>query len=66
METSLLVLIHDAFQPLSYWDDFMPKDQYDGVAMDTHIYQMFTDEVCSLSMSFDVFNWNSLMDTSPP
>ena len=26
----------------------MPHDTYTGVAMDTHIYQMFTDEVCSL------------------
>ncbi len=23
------------------------EDSYDGVAMDTHIYQMFLDEVCS-------------------
>jgi len=43
-----VALIHDAFQSLSYWNDFMPHDQYTGVAMDTHIYQVFTDEVCSL------------------
>ncbi|KAI9570306.1 glycoside hydrolase family 5 protein [Boletus coccyginus] len=36
-------LIHDAFQPLSYWTGFMTPPSYDGVAMDTHIYQMFSD-----------------------
>jgi len=44
-QSNIVVLIHDAFQSLSYWNDFMPHDQYTGVAMDTHIYQMFTDEV---------------------
>jgi hypothetical protein len=47
MESNTVVLIHDAFQSLSYWDGFM-VDGYDGVAMDTHIYQMFSNEVCIL------------------
>lgn len=38
-------MIHDAFQPLSYWNGFMPPPQYDGVILDTHIYQVFDDEV---------------------
>ncbi|KAJ3757523.1 exo-beta-1,3-glucanase [Lentinula raphanica] len=44
-QSNTLVLIHDAFQPLSYWDGFLtPSDNgAQGVAMDTHIYQMFTD-----------------------
>ncbi|PBK71986.1 glycoside hydrolase family 5 protein [Armillaria solidipes] len=43
--TNAVVLIHDAFQDLSYWKDFMRReDNYDGVAMDTHIYQMFSSE----------------------
>ncbi|KAK0237033.1 exo-beta-1,3-glucanase [Armillaria nabsnona] len=43
--TNAVVLIHDAFQDLSYWKDFMRREEnYDGVAMDTHIYQMFSDE----------------------
>ena len=29
----------------------MPQQQYDGVAMDTHIYQVFNDDVCSSSVS---------------
>ena len=40
-----LQLIHDAFQPLSYWNGWERPPQYDGVALDTHIYQMFSDAV---------------------
>ncbi|KIJ22034.1 glucan 1,3-beta-glucosidase [Paxillus involutus ATCC 200175] len=36
-------LIHDAFQPLSYWAGFETSPDYDGVAMDTHIYQVFSN-----------------------
>ncbi|KAE9390781.1 glycoside hydrolase [Gymnopus androsaceus JB14] len=39
----LTVLLHDAFQPLSYWNGFMNLPGWQGVAMDTHIYQMFSD-----------------------
>ena len=46
-QSNTLVLIHDAFQPLSYWNNFMPSPKWEGVGMDTHTYQMFTDEVCS-------------------
>lgn len=38
-------MIHDAFQPVSYWNGFMPSSQYDGVLLDTHIYQVFSDDV---------------------
>ncbi|KAF8481712.1 exo-beta-1,3-glucanase [Russula ochroleuca] len=48
-QANTYLLIHDAFQPLSYWNNFMPRNQYTGVAMDTHIYQMFTDQDVSLS-----------------
>ena len=40
-----LVLIHDAFQPLSYWSGFMQPPNWQGVAIDTHIYQMFSQDV---------------------
>ncbi|KIY73602.1 glycoside hydrolase family 5 protein [Cylindrobasidium torrendii FP15055 ss-10] len=40
-QSNNLVLVHDAFQELSYWDNF--GRNFDGVAMDTHIYQMFSD-----------------------
>jgi len=45
-ESNTVVLLHDAFQPLSYWDGFETAPNWQGVAMDTHIYQMFSqDEV---------------------
>lgn len=65
-QTNILELIHDAFQPLSYWDNFMPRNQYTGVAIDTHIYQMFTDQVCSPPMSLDAFNQHPLMKILSP
>ncbi|KAE9390725.1 glycoside hydrolase family 5 protein [Gymnopus androsaceus JB14] len=42
-ESNTVVLLHDAFQPLSYWNGFMNLPGWQGVAMDTHIYQMFSD-----------------------
>ena len=38
-------MIHDAFQPVKYWNNFMPPSKYDGVFLDTHIYQVFSDAV---------------------
>jgi hypothetical protein len=63
--SNILALIHDAFQPLNYWSGFMSKDtQYTGVAMDTHIYQMFDDQVCPSSMSPGAFDRHSLRDNA--
>jgi hypothetical protein len=45
-QSNTLTVIHDAFQPLSFWDNFMHPPQIQGVAMDTHIYQVFSDQVC--------------------
>lgn len=36
------MMIHDAFQPLSNWSDFLQPPTYQGVVMDTHIYQGFS------------------------
>ena len=52
-QSDVVTLIHDAFQPLSYWTNFMPRGEFVGVAIDTHIYQMFMDEVCLRYMSLD-------------
>jgi glucan 1,3-beta-glucosidase len=49
-QSNVVTLIHDAFQPLSYWNNFMPRGKFVGVAIDTHIYQMFTDQVGSQSI----------------
>ena len=43
-------MIHDAFQPLSYWDGFMAPPNWQGVILDTHIYQMFSVTVCIKSL----------------
>ncbi|KAH9486277.1 Glucan 1,3-beta-glucosidase [Psilocybe cubensis] len=42
-DSNTVVMIHDAFQPASYWKDFMPAPKWDGVILDTHVYQMFSD-----------------------
>jgi glucan 1,3-beta-glucosidase len=49
-----LEMIHDAFQPLSYWNGWQRPPQYQGVALDTHIYQMFTDDVSPLIVFQDL------------
>ncbi|KAJ7070741.1 glycoside hydrolase family 5 protein [Mycena amicta] len=57
-QSNTVVLIHDAFQPLSYWNGVLTYPQYEGVAMasrsrlstceiidvqqDTHIYTIFS------------------------
>jgi len=51
-QSNTLTLIHDAFQPLSYWNDFMPREKFPGAAMDTHIYQMFSVGVCSMPLKY--------------
>ncbi|KAH9980767.1 glycoside hydrolase family 5 protein [Russula compacta] len=47
-QSNIITLIHDAFQNLTYWEGFMPREQYPGVAMDTHIYQVFNPKTLSL------------------
>ncbi|KAK7434061.1 hypothetical protein VKT23_020387 [Stygiomarasmius scandens] len=42
-----LVLLHDAFQDAGAWKGFMPPPEWQGVAMDTHIYQIFSNEEVS-------------------
>jgi len=44
-QSSTLVMIHDAFQPLSYWNGFMPPPNWQDVMIDTHIYEMFSNQV---------------------
>ena len=50
-ESNTVLLIHDAFQPLSYWSSYMDPPQWQGVAMDTHIYQVFSDSDVAMSES---------------
>ena len=48
-ESNTVVLIHDAFESASYWSGFMAPPSYQGVLMDTHIYQIFTEELIELT-----------------
>ena len=51
-ESNLVVMIHDAFQHLSYWDGFMSPPDWQGVILDTHIYQVFSESVRLKSFLF--------------
>lgn len=44
-QSNTLVLLHDAFQTLDYWNGFQHAPDFQGVAMDTHYYQIFSDAV---------------------
>jgi len=48
-ESNTVVVLHDAFQPLSFWDGFMQPPMWQGVAMDTHQYQVFSDSQVAMS-----------------
>lgn len=50
-ESNTVVLLHDAFQPLSYWSGYMTAPDWQGVAMDTHIYQVFSQAEVEYSYS---------------
>ncbi|KAM6498669.1 exo-beta-1,3-glucanase [Amanita muscaria] len=50
-QSNTIVLLHDAFQPPSYWGGFMSPPNYQGVMMDTHVYQMFSQGGVSQSQS---------------
>ncbi|KAI9511872.1 exo-beta-1,3-glucanase [Russula earlei] len=46
-----LELIHDAFEPLDHWNGWQQPPKYQGVAMDTHIYHMFSNTRASWTRS---------------
>jgi aryl-phospho-beta-D-glucosidase BglC (GH1 family) len=56
-QSNTVVLLHDAFQPLSYWNGFETTPNFQGVAMDTHIYQVFSNADVQMS-------WQSHIDTA--
>ena len=47
--SNTVLIISDAFQPGSYWKGFMSYPGWEGVILDTHIYQVF-DNAVSLSV----------------
>ncbi|KAG1864692.1 glycoside hydrolase family 5 protein [Suillus subalutaceus] len=56
-QSNTVVLLHDAFQPLSYWNGFETAPDFQGVAMDTHIYQVFSNADVQMS-------WQSHINTA--
>jgi len=50
-QSNLISLISDAFQPLSYWNGFQTPPKYQGVMMDTHHYQMFSNSGVRMTQS---------------
>jgi len=50
-QSNTVVLLHDAFQPLSYWSGLYTYPNYQGVAMDTHIYTIFSQADEEMSQS---------------
>lgn len=46
---NLLMVISDAFQPLSYWNRFMKGHSYSGVALDHHSYDVFSNAAVAKS-----------------
>lgn len=50
-ETDLVMMMHDAFMGVDYWAGFLQPPQHEGVVLDTHIYQMFSDAVRAFSIA---------------
>ncbi|CCD26748.1 glucan 1,3-beta-glucosidase NDAI_0I01790 [Naumovozyma dairenensis CBS 421] len=43
LQSDQILIIHDAFQPYHYWDDFLaPGEETWGVTLDHHHYQVFS------------------------
>ncbi|KAK8854773.1 hypothetical protein IAR55_003512 [Kwoniella newhampshirensis] len=43
-KSGLEIVIHDGFQPLSTFDNYMTEPTYEDVFLDTHNYQVFNDD----------------------
>ncbi|TEB38806.1 exo-beta-1,3-glucanase [Coprinellus micaceus] len=47
--SNTVLIISDAFQPGSYWSGFMSYPGWEGVILDTHIYQVFDNALVAWS-----------------
>ncbi|KAK4688993.1 glucan 1,3-beta-glucosidase, partial [Tremellales sp. Uapishka_1] len=43
-KSGLVLVIHDGFQPISTFNNYMPEPNFEDVVLDTHNYQVFNDE----------------------
>ncbi|TFK99556.1 exo-1-3-beta-glucanase [Pterulicium gracile] len=77
-KSNSVVVLHDAFEPLSSWTNFMPSPQWEGVAMDKHVYQVFSEgelrkseaqhisTICELGSQLSSFHlWTIIGEWSP-
>lgn len=51
-KSGLLIVIHDGFQPLSYWSNYMSEPNFESVALDTHFYSV--SQYCTGARSLTV------------
>ncbi|CAH7683674.1 family 5 glycoside hydrolase [Phakopsora pachyrhizi] len=56
-QTNVLYIVHDAFQPLDTWANSFPYPEYKGVALDTHIYSVFTYPEITFSETVRIENY---------
>ncbi|KAH9812996.1 family 5 glycoside hydrolase [Melampsora americana] len=41
IQSDLLYVVHDSFQPINTWSNSFPSPKYENVGLDTHIYTIF-------------------------
>lgn len=51
-QSNFLIVISDGFQPISHWSGFMAEPGFSSVALDTHYYQVFSNNENS-------WDWNT-------
>lgn len=56
-KSGLALVIHDGFQPLSTFDNYMVEPEFEDVLLDTHNYQVFNDE-------YVAWNWDQHISVS--
>ncbi|KAF8992513.1 glycoside hydrolase superfamily, partial [Cyathus striatus] len=40
--SNTVIMIHDSFMPIGYWNRFINPHGYEGIILDMHIYQIFS------------------------
>lgn len=56
-KSGLALVIHDGFQPLNTFENYMTEPEYEDVLLDTHNYQVFNDE-------YVAWNWDEHISVS--
>lgn len=62
MNFNILILLHDAFQELGYWDDFLSSGQnYYNIMIDHHRYEVFDPGALEMNISQHIASINSYL-----